>query len=732
VAITSRPIVFLWLFAVGAINGTHAGSLIGRVTAAEDTAGLPGVMILIQGTVLGTITAASGEYRILNLSPGRKTLVFSLVGYQRVTRTIDIPGGTQEVALDIAMVQAPIQTDPIVVTASRREQSLQDVPASISLVDAASIQERNAVSLEDALRHIPGVNLTGTQVNIRGSSGYSLGAGSRVLILLDGIPFIAGDTGEILFESIPMDQVDRIEVVKGAHSALYGSNALGGVINIITKRVGEEGATTARAYAGIYNKPDYPQWNWSDRARSINGQSVSYVQKSGDLGVSLFASRQFDDGYRQNDFHRRYNVFLKMREEVTPSSSLALTFGLDDQFMGQFLYWRNADSALITPLRHESDNIKSTRYFLSGHYTHAISEQFLLSVKGVWSHNDWGFQQTGEQGRTESLSNGGRLEILSTFMPDDIQTATLGIDGSIDVIGGAMFGIRTIGGLAFYGQDEIRLDAALMLTAGARWDLQSVGLTSRAGQFTPKIGAVYHVDDRTAIRGSYGEGFRVPSLPEAFIQAGSTGLMAVPNPDLKPERSRAYELGVSRSLGAWGSIDGALFRTDIDNLIEPGLFVAGGALQVQWRNVTRARIQGCETTFSLNLFDGGVACAFGYTYVYPQDLSAGDILKYRPRHTLTAEARTVWGWFRAGIDFRYLSRVERIDDELVSAGVIPDGDIRVPIYVTDVRCGAEFPSGGNTYSAMLNVRNLFQHNYVELIGNVMAPRTYILTLQAKI
>ena len=293
-----------------------------------------------------------------------------------------------------------------------------------------------------------------------------------------------------------------------------------------------------------------------------------------------------------------------------------------------------------------------------------------------------------------------------------------------------MFGKRTIGGLALYGQDEAKLWGDLSVTLGARCDLQSIGLSSEGGQFNPKAGAVYHFVGGTSLRASYGQGFRVPSLPEAFIEAGSTGLLAVPNVDLKPERSKSYEVGVSQPLGTWGVLDGAIFRTDIDNLIEAGLSVSGGGLQVQWRNVTQARIQGIETSCRCSLLDGGLECNFGYTYVSPQDLSAHDILKYRPRHILTTSAQMQIGWIRAGAEFRYLSRVERIDDELVEAGVIPDGDQRVPIYVTDVRCGVEFPVDDTKFSLMLNVRNVFQHNYVELIGNVMPPRTFVLVLQA--
>jgi outer membrane receptor protein involved in Fe transport len=482
----------------------------------------------------------------------------------------------------------------------------------------------------------------------------------------------------------------------------------------------------------MYSKPAYAQWDWSDKSRFFNGQSFSHMRRVGDLGVSLFFSRQIDDGYRENDYRRRYNFLMKTREDFSSTGSITLTFGLAYQYMGQFLYWRNVDSALIPPLHHQSDNIKSTRYFLSGLYNTALSDHFLFTVKSMWYHNDWGFQQSGDPERTESLSDGVRVEALATILPGGSQTLTCGVDGNIDLIGGGMFGDHRIGGLALFAQDEAPMLKEITLTLGARFDLQSVGLTGEGGQINPKAALLYRPVGGTALRASYGAGFRIPSLPEAFVEAGSTGLLAVPNKDLKPERSKSYEAGVSQSLGEIGSIDLAAFRSDIDNLIEPGLFAVGPDLQVQWRNVTRARVQGFETSGQARFFNGDIICDLGYTYVYPEDLTHNDILKYRPRHVLHGDVRGKFGWLSASADFRFVSRIERIDDELVDAGVIPDGDQRVPIYVTDIRVGADLSLAGIPLSVSLIVNNLFQHNYVELIGNVMPPRTYLLVLESRL
>jgi len=728
-----RVSIFLLLALGVLISGETlaAGSIAGKVTGSPGGEAIVGANIVLRGTTKGTTTSAEGRYRLTDLAPGNYTLVFSLIGYLRVVRSDVVVEDGKETVVNVTMSQSPVQVEQVVVTASKREQSLEDVPVSISVVDAAEIKLRNSLAIDDALRYVPGVNMTGTQVNIRGSSGYSLGAGSRVLMLLDGIPFIAGDTGELNFEAIPMGQVDRIEVVKGASSALYGSNALGGVINIITKPIPEGTETEVRLYGGLYSRFPVPQWQWTDEPRFFHGASVTHTHRSGDLGISMFLSHQIDDGYRQNDYKRRYNLLVKAREDFSPSNSLTMNFGLSNQQGGQFLFWRNLDSALIPPIKHTGDDMLSTRYFVDGLYKSAFSERMTFTAKALWYHNSWGFEQTGSTARTMSLSDGFRLEALSTLLLNPVHTLTFGVDGNVDLISGDAFSDRTIGGAAVYAQDEADLLKDLTLTLGCRFDFQSVGLTGETVQVNPKIALVYRVAQGTAVRASYGRGYRVPSLPEAFVSAGSTGLMAVPNKDLKPETSNAYEVGVKQVLGTFGTFDLSAFRSDYYNMIEPGLYTEGDQILIQWRNVTRARILGGEAAFYASFFDGGLISNLGYTYVYPRDLTLNDILKYRPRHVLTANAQGRINWLTASIDFRYVSRVERIDEELVDTGVIPDGDARVPIYVTDVRLGGDLSFIGLPLSATLSVNNIFQHRYVELMGNIMPPRNYVLVLDAK-
>ena len=709
------------------------GSIAGRVTSRGDSEPLVGVTVLLQGTVRGTTTNSKGEYRITGISPGQCTLLFSMVGYQRETRAEVTVEEGKETPLNVSMIQTPVQGEQVVVTANRREQSLQEVPASISVLDAPALQMRNSQTIDEALRYVPGVNLTGGQVNIRGSSGYSRGAGSRVLLLLDGVPFIAGDTGELVFESIPVGQIDRVEVVKGAASALYGSNALGGVINIITKQIPETPETDVRTYVAYYNKPSYPSWSWTGQNLFYNGESISHAYKSGNLGVALFVSRQFDDGYRQNDYHRRYNVYIKTKEDFANSSSLTMNFGLLYQYGGQFLYWRNLDSALIPPSLQQTDNVKSIRYYVNSIYNSVLSDNAVFTAKVLWYHNDWGYETIHAIGRTESLSDEINVEGTSTILLDRVNTMTAGFYGNYDVVSADLFGRHRGGGLAAYVQDEYRMTQELTFTGGLRYDYQTVGIIKPSGQINPKLAVTYTPAIGTVLHASYGRGFRVPSVAEAFISGEVSNLATLPNPDLQPEQSNAYEVGISQAMWGFGTAELAAFRSDYDNLIEPGLIVpAGGSLPyIQWRNVTQARVQGLETSVRVGLFDGGLSGSVGYTYVYPQDLTTGEILKYRPRHLFYVNLTGRAGIFTAGADFRYVSRVENIDIELVNLGIIPDGDQRVQILVTDVRAGADLAFTGIPLSVSFNVNNIFQYNYVELIGNLMPPRTYVMALEAK-
>lgn len=714
--IVSAPLCYAQL---GAIKG----KVIGRGTGEP----LSGVNVLLQGTTRGTTTDLNGDFEISDLRPATYGIMFSLVGYQREVRAgLEVVGGGA-LSLHVEMTQSTILGEPIIVTASKRAQSLQDAPVSVSTMDALSIARRNVVTLDDALRHVAGVNLTQDQVNVRGSSGYSRGAGSRVLLLVDGIPFTTGDTGEINFEVIPMGEVERIEVVKGASSALYGSSALGGVINIITKRIPDQPETHIRTYGGLYSGPSFAQWDWSGGTRFLDGQAFSHSQSFGNVGLLLYGSRAADDGYRQNDFRRRYNGYLKLNLDLATNDAFSTTLNIMHQRRGSFLYWKDIDHALIPPDVEQGNFVESNRFFWSGQYTHTASSSFLTIARAMWFHNK--FDDAIDTVTHTSRSDVLRGEVQATWYANSSNIVTFGAEGNTDHVNANLFGTRSGSGVALYTQDEIEIVRDLKATIGARFDFEDLDSLESMSQLNPKLGFVYAPAEGTALRASFGRGFRAPAVAEAFVTTTLNGLPIIPNPKLRPERSYTYEVGASQIVGNAAWFDLALFQSDFDNLIESG-FTA--QFQGQFNNVTKARIQGLEASTKLGVLGNSLLIDLNYMYVWPRDLTKNDILKYRPRHLLYAEGLAHLGMFDISLDFRYISRVERIDEEFVTLGIVKDGDRRVATYVTDLRVGADFNRFDIPLIARINIDNIFQYNYVELIGNIAPPRRLVLTLEANL
>lgn len=703
------------------------GTLKGSVTQKNTGEPLAGVNVVLQGTTRGLATTVSGEFQFSDLRPGVYGLALSLVGFQREVRSdISVRDG-ETVNIEVQMSPVPIQGEPIIVTASKREQSAQDVPVSVSTMDAASIARRNIVTLDEALRYVPGVNLTEYQVNIRGSSGYSRGAGSRALLLVDGIPFITGDTGELNFETLPAGQVERIEVVKGAGSALYGSSALGGVINVITKKIPEQPETRVRAFGGFYGSPSFTQWEWGGGTRFLDGQSFSHSQTFDNVGLLVYGSRTADDGFRQNDFRRRYNGYVKMQFNLSSYDALTTTFNIFHQKRGSFLYWDDIDHALVPPSQQQGDMVRSTRFFASSAYTHVVSTDLVYTVRAMWFHNKW--DDSIDTLTNNSWSDVVRAEAQATWTPVSGNIATFGVEGSTDNVEADLFGTRSGYGVAVYVQDEFEIATGLKATVGARFDFQDLDSLDSMSQLNPKAGIVWSPAQGTALRASFGRGFRAPAVAEAFITTSISGLPVIPNPALKPERSYTYEVGVNQILGSRAMFDLALFQSDFNNLIESGF---NAQFQGQFTNVTKARIRGIEASAKLGFLDNALTVDLGYTYLSPKDLTKNDILKYRPRHLLYASSLAHFGMFTLGADFRYISRVERIDDEFVTLGIVKNGDRRVATYVADLRFGADFSKGNVPLTAQLNINNIFQYNYVELIGNIAPPRSIVLTLETKL
>ena len=211
------------------------------------------VAYTIDGNLKGTTSDLDGKYSI-SLPAGSHELTFSFTGFQSQTQSITVSKG-ETLNLDITLSEVASLLDEITVTADKYEKSIGKVTASLEVVGTRLIEQAGNVTLDQSIEKVPGVNVVDGQANIRGGSGYSYGAGSRVLLLYDDMPIASGDAGFPDWDYIPLEITEQVEVIKGAASTLYGSSALNGVINVRPAYAKSEPLTNFSFVTGIYQNP---------------------------------------------------------------------------------------------------------------------------------------------------------------------------------------------------------------------------------------------------------------------------------------------------------------------------------------------------------------------------------------------------------------------------------------------------------------------------------------------
>ena len=728
-------------FLVGArLDAQGIGVLHGSVTDSAGR-GLDHVRVRALRRIDGTrviairFTDASGAYRFDSLSAGGWLVIDAgRIGYGMARDTVLIVAG-DSVRLDFRLPVLPIIVSPTIVTAAKRSQLLDQAVTSVSLVDEQQIARRAVNTIDEAVDKAPGVQFLAGQVNVRGSSGFVEGLGSRVLLLVDGVPANQGDRGGINWDIVPVDEVARVEVVKGAGSALYGSSAFGGIVNLISRELPEGWHARVRTTGGVFANPPHPEWGFRDYTGIQDGIDVAGSFGHGPVRAGLSAGARHSDGYRQQDRADHWQVTGRGAWRPEPATVVNLSGAwASDQYQVPEPWCANkecADSGLaFQPFLINTNNIGNRTRSDKGYFTAVVtrtpSERTTWLARASWlrTHFTDAYPQRRPPFSTADYSIANRVGFEGRVVsrPDSLHVVTAGLeitrsDDFSNVFSGNPGNTRTHieGAYAAYAEAEQTV-GRLRFTIGARGDFLAIDGGGITAFVSPRAGAVWSTASG-AWRATLGRAFRAPSLAERFVSTYALGFPVVPNPALESEDGWSAEVGRTWTPRPWLRGDAAVFYTQARRLIEPVLLIKDSSLVIQFQNVQRARIMGLDLTVTATPLPPHLTTTLAYQLLDARDQSLDSALLFRPRHLLTLSTDYGWRSFGAGADFRFSSRFERQDP-------LFQGDPRVPGKVLDVRASWS----ARSLAVHFKLANVFNYIY-NFAPRVLEPvRTATLTI----
>ncbi|NQT24362.1 TonB-dependent receptor [candidate division KSB1 bacterium] len=723
-----RRINYLWIkslilgFLIFQSSIVSAGEIRGRIVDIETGSPLPGVNVQLMGTVRGSSTDGDGVFVIPNIPPGNYSLRASMISYKTQVQDSVIVRLEQDAEVEFKLKETPIEFDPIVVLGGRNKQRMDRVPVSLSVVTSSEIRTRNPTNIMEALESAPGIHFIGEQINIRGSTGYTFGAGNKVLLLLDGVPVYTSDTGQFNWDMLPPLDIEQIEVLKGAGSTLWGASALGGVVNVITKNPSPDGKLLFAFTAGKYDKPYYDIWEWTNNGRlHYQRQDISYSRRIGRLGMRISAGRYSSTGYTQlGDFFKQ-NLTGKF-DYLFPNSMKWTVYGAFSNIdRGFFVQWKGQNDPYEVDESNLSNYADTKQLNLYTKLGIPLSPKFGINIRAsmVRSLMGTGFGESA----SFNPAIGQGAEIQADWIPSPLHSITGGINYQHDTGSTDLTGDHKGYFIGPYLQDEWTILHNLRMTTGFRYDRYQLVGGLKEDLFSPRVGLNWQPYKRTSIRASAGSGFRAATIVERFLELTVMNFKIKKNEDLRAERSWAFDLGFRQYFTEEWNIDVSLFDNEYWDLIEAHLDLIRG--QIQFRNVSRSRIQGIEATskwatsfhWLKKKWTPGIEISF--TGMNHRNINWDEPLAYRPKYLGNIKAYFTVADFRTEVQYRYASKIEEVK-------IYPIND-RVPMKFLDIRLSYDFWK----LKLLTGVNNLLQYNYAPMESNLMPMRTFTFGLQGE-
>jgi iron complex outermembrane receptor protein len=742
----------------------------GKVSDIKSKETIVGASVIVDDSI-GTVTDVNGNY-FFKTTAGKHKVEFKSLEFKSQVKTVELKAN-DTISNDIILESDSKQLGIVVISAGKFEQNLSEVTVSMEVLKPSLIENKSIQTIETAVDQVPGVNVIDGQANIRGGSGFSYGAGSRVLVMVDEMPMLTADAGDVKWTFLPIENCEQIEVIKGASSALFGSSAMNGVINFRTAYAKEDPETKINFYGGVYDKPKRKEmvW-WQDGNPTYSGLNFYHAQKIKQFDIVLGGNIYNDDGYRYLETEQRYRANTNLRYRFTKKLQ-GLQVGVNANTMrtkgGLFLIWDNDTTGSLRPAGGDLSHYTTYRTNIDPYITYNTKNDSRHTLRGRFF-------------RTKNLNNTNQESTADVYY-SEYQFQKRFEKGLTWTIG-AVYNYNEVRSGPLYGT-HFSTNASLFTQIDKKWKKLTISLGGRGEYFKTdsvetkedvyllmdkskpiakqskvkpvfRAGLNYRLFKATYVRASFGQGFRFPSVAEKYIKTSASGLDIYPNDSLRPESGWSSEIGIKQGvkIGDWkGYIDVAAFWTEYNNMMEfsfgkyenqndPFNTVGFG---FQSQNIGNTRIRGIDVSIigagKIGPID--VSMLLGYTYIDPIqtdfdaerdtvfNTSKNNLLKYRYKHTGKADIQLGYKKFSTGISMRANSFMENVDAFFVVAfpgmkeyrAAHDQGD-----YIFDYRISYQLHK---TAKLSFIINNMFNREVMGRPMDIQPPRVYAIQLTVK-
>jgi outer membrane receptor for ferrienterochelin and colicins len=627
-------------------------SLSGRVVT-ESGKPVSEANVWLEYTNIGTSTDANGHFSLSNIPGGKYILRASSLNYEGVRLQVESSGTD----IQLVLKDSPFKLNEVVVTGTGTHNKLKNSPIAVDIISQKELQNVSFPSFENMMMALtPSLSFT---PNAMGSNLQLNGLSNKYVLILVNGKRLAGDvSGNIDLSRINMQNIKRIEILKGSASSLYGSEAIGGVINIITDkpkdqiyvssntRYAEWGQFTQSLNIDIngewlssstsYQRNQAHGWQLNPKEINKNGQLIdTYKQPVNPYYSDVLTQKFIVDANKSLSMYVEGSLFDR---KLKRSSDYGYSLKYEDYSIGTGAKYMLKNKAVIN-LDMYTDNFDYLKVYTADSKTYKVGDETLERRQKYYDVNLKGSFNAGNYNR---VTLGSQYQVNYLDSKSDIA------DGS-----------RNVYTLSFYAQDEIRLlNKKLQLVPGIRY----VYNETFKNRLTPKMAAMYSLNHFN-FRTSYSSGYRAPDLKYLFSNTESKAsngktTIALANRNLDPESSNYYSLN-AEYFNSFLNLSVSGYINDVRNLIKlvdvnPFPIEYEGKFDnvKQYTNASKVKIKGLD--INLNSYFGyGLSLALGYSYVDSKDYDTHKQLEKISRHTGTVNANwnKKWWIFDSNVNF---------------------------------------------------------------------------------